>query len=169
MNIGKPSKFRNGDNIIRDAAQELNKAMNSDFTLHAVMNCITPNDPNKDVTLCGYWGEHYTTMSLFLESAACDQNLRKLKRLTRTVRACPFLGQEINVLFWCRSGRHRSVAQAAFAKHVLEESGFEVDVIHWHSVHWPEGFCTTCSDCGPESEEMRMVSKAKCLEMWRSY
>ena len=49
--------------------------------------------------------------------------------------------------FFCRKGRHRSVAMATLLTELLLARGWTVEVCHFHQEFWEFGTCNQCASC----------------------
>ena len=81
------------------------------------------------------------------------------------LRTCP-RGTDALVVFYCRSGAHRSVACARFFAAVAARYASEVQVFHYsESYYWRTRYCGPCAHClGDEAAKAAVVDAA--VNMW---
>ena len=77
---------------------------------------------------------------------------------------------ELSLAFYCKSGRHRSVAAARFMQHFAEFEGWSVQVEHLSRFGWGRtcsGLCAECRDTGAGGGDVRRDALAHALSIWR--
>eukprot|EP00974_Lingulodinium_polyedra_P086278 8357979-Lingulodinium_polyedra.AAC.1 len=81
------------------------------------------------------------------------------------LRTCP-RGTDALVVFYCKSGAHRSVACARFFAAVAARYASEVQVVHYsESYYWRARYCGPCAHClGDEAAKAAVVDAA--VNMW---
>ena len=91
-----------------------------------------------------------------------------LNRVAREelLRTCRTRGTDALVVFYCRSGAHRSVACARFFAAVAARYASEVQVVHYSESHyWRTRYCGPCAHClGDVAAKAAVVDAA--VNMW---
>jgi len=156
-----PNSYQSRGQLRRDIEKQVG------FRFDYVYNCLQLKEPPGDCARFKYCGEHYSNMQGLLESECLPDVLSELKRNFREAVECH--RRSLSLVFICRSGRHRSVGARRFAEHCLRSEGATITMIkHLSCDGWHAGFCTSCSSCGPESNDRRTPLIKGCLEMWDS-
>lgn len=134
--------------------------------VHYVYDCWT-NSQDAKRKLYHHWGEHVDTLRDWTESDAALNVMKKLHRKFSEMLRDQHAGPR-NLLFLCKSGRHRSVAAAAVAKwNVGQSMRFRyVQTLHLSSARgWHPKFCTTCEMC-MENADGRVDIKKAVKKKW---
>ena len=133
--------------------------------IHFAYNCVGEDDISKDDVLHRHWGENWKIMEKLIDTETIYGVIWDLRSNYYTFRSKGY--KVMNVAFWCRGGKHRSVACALLARWVLEEAGCKVGFVRHLCKHmWPKNFCTTCPDCGEQAAEKRQRFKEQVLDYW---
>ena len=81
---------------------------------------------------------------------------------------------ERTLVFYCKSGRHRSVAGAEICKGVLLRAGYEVKVEHlcqywwrWVRCQYQHGRHIHCASCTPEATPEKTAIYDTAFDMWQ--
>lgn len=112
--------------------------------------------------LRGHPGGHPVTVA----QVARHDNFRPLLRSIHEQWGAPSTESARVMAFFCKSGKHRSVAVATILKRICEEEGLEVDLRHlsctrWHGQH---GSCAAC--CAPSADRDNALAWAQYY--WRA-
>ena len=96
--------------------------------------------------LSGCWGERVQILQEWLQNEKCTTHLTMLKKKFEAIgNEAP---RSYHIVLLCRSGRHRSIAQARITSWCLKSIGLTVaDVQHLHKHDWGN-LCTDCDSCG---------------------
>eukprot|EP00971_Amphidinium_carterae_P053516 1054210-Amphidinium_carterae.3 len=101
--------------------------------------------PKLDELLTAYGRIVWDLLSYYRESAEAD-GTRSLTETKPAEADMAKLKQPLLLIFWCKSGRHRSVAMADFAAwHLSQMLKLPTDLINLCNSAWPRG----CDDCAP--------------------
>ena len=171
MGMGNPRHYEVdlqgwGDAAEQGVAKELGHNVHLDIVMS--VHGMT-EDPQQDRELRGHWGEHCDIMKFVVKRTNFKSHLAHFKRLifaTCKKRTHEGHDKEVRCLVLCRSGRHRSVSFAAFARWCLEYEGFTVDCVHVNCRQWGK-LCTTCIGCGKITWIKDKLRK-KCIDIWKS-
>lgn len=75
--------------------------------------------------------------------------------------------REVRVAFYCRSGRHRSVAGCRFLEHIARAEGWECRVRHLSQMQWSKTCKGRCEECeGVDPDRLREETLNKALGLW---
>ena len=116
--------------------------------LDAVVNCCPLFDPT--VFPCS--GENPFLQERWLE----PENFHKLKRVFKELKYAADSSRmssrdEIHVLTFCASGKHRSIGTASFLKYLIDKNNWNMEVKeikHLHEMFWPDWLChMSCDAC----------------------
>ena len=101
-----------------------------------------------------------------LRTMARDRNFpRWLETLRSDVLAAFQASNEVRVAFYCRKGKHRSVAGARFLEHCARAEGWACSTTHLCSKHW-KGTCRgQCAECSEKADSS--VREEALLAAWR--
>ena len=147
----------------------------SDFELDFVYQLLALNDPDRDKTLRGHWGEHAAIMTGMIKNPQVlpifKSILRRLKRNlfkhTTDLRAREGTFPNLSIALMCRSGKHRSVCFTALLKWCLLSEHFTVgDTLHLNDDQWGSKLCTDCSQC-KSCPWLKGPIKEDVLQIWR--
>ena len=128
-----------------------------------VYDCCSGSDnvPRKDRKY-NHWGGNTYTAEKWSQTSSWRGVLQELEYDLAKLSASDTWNpsRPINMLFLCKSGRHRSVASAMFAAWILHTTRrFKVgEWEHLCSRHWRHDFCTTCSECAGWTDERQALN-----------
>ena len=171
---GMPKPWRCTKEELRIKAQAvLRRTVNQpDFELAYVYDCTSQSDADHDKSQRNHWGENVDIMKRVLESSITLKIIEDMKIDLDPRNLKP--NSQINILFLCTSGRHRSLATAKFARYFCRAEGFHVkEPEHLSKRFWRVDFCcwdaafkTSCFKCGPGAEHLRAKLREQFLEMY---
>jgi hypothetical protein len=77
-------------------------------------------------------------------------------------------GRKVVFICFCKSGRHRSVAFAAFLRYILQCSGFPTPAtMHLSSDRWQDHLCHKgCRDC--QASDRKILALDGAWELWKT-
>ena len=102
-----------------------------------------------------------------MKADVCKKNLEHVRDFIRKVSGTR--SKTFRFAFVCKSGRHRSVAQAYVTKIALGEND---TVVHSKTTHrekdsW-QSLCYTCKDCKDFKSEMREEVEDQIVALWNT-
>lgn len=134
--------------------------------------CMDFYDPDKDSR---HLGTHFRNM----RAIACDKHFRaiacQLRDFLRTSRWPREPGQVVMLLFWCRSGNHRSVSTCELVYYCLQRAGFPVaPPDHMARAHWwrkcgNRGPCALCDPKRLPNTRWEAQNRAALEEAFKVY
>ena len=124
-------------------------------------------DPEEDEKLKGHWGEHVDNLTRYVNSKQWEWICNFLKN--ELARHDCYESGDFNVLFVCRSGRHRSLAAAKLFTFVALYLGIPINFVeHVSQDHWPRHFCATCDGCLLKEPRKKIEIRKRALETWHA-
>ena len=155
------------DAATQGVANEIGHEVNFDIVM--AVHGMT-EDPQQDRELRGHWGENAHIMKFILQHENFNGFLEEFKKTVFAASKKRTRGghdREVRCLVLCKSGRHRSVSFAAFARWCLEYEGFAVNSIHVNRRQWGHHLCTTCTACATHTM-LKERLRNKCIDIWKS-
>ena len=141
-------KYKNMRTLQRDAEYRVWKYNETAYSFHEVLICTSPpnDEVAKDARYPGHWGENSENMVGILGARTFRKNIERVKQVVEKAKR---EGQgEVNVLFLCRMGRHRSVSTSRLISYALQVNGFNhVKTEHLVCNNWPKRLCRDCPRC----------------------
>eukprot|EP00971_Amphidinium_carterae_P316217 6285415-Amphidinium_carterae.2 len=139
--FGKPRVFHVDVRDLFNLAQDRNLCGHVGLHLQNVRTI--GQHPKLDELLTAYGRIVWDALDYFRESAEADGS-RTLTKVRPAEADLAKLKEPLLLIFWCKSGRHRSVAMADFcAWHLSHMLKLPTDLIHLCNSAWPRG----CDDC----------------------
>jgi hypothetical protein len=87
--------------------------------------------------------------------------IRMVKEISSMLRDRMQLGHQSDVVptfvFYCRKGRHRSVACATFLCELLRDRGWQVEMTHLMREYWRFETCDECDMCKTRDDEKKTI------------
>merc|ERR1712060_399376 len=103
-------------------------------------------------SLRGHIGVHPDILQRFLASGMFSEWVYDLKwKVTEAFKSA----DDIGVAFYCKAGKHRSVAGARFLEHFVKRMGYDCKVEHLCKNTWKstcKGNCEECSEQSPNEK-----------------
>ena len=138
---GCPGANRKGGPTNRDVEQAANDCGIAGF----LANCLPSTDP---AGFNPHIGKHHSVQ----ESLMAHHEFKAvLKGVKDHVQQAADGGKTTTAIaFWCRSGKHRSVAVDDIVEHILVELGWSVHRVDYMSWYWGVTKCHMCPICRGE-------------------
>jgi len=114
--------------------------------------------------------QHIGVHPTILSGMVANRGFRRwLASLRDEVKQAASQTNHIRVAFYCKSGRHRSVAGARLFKHCAEAEGWGCEQVeHLSRKHWKHICQGTCAECREDAESSeRTEALRKALAWWR--
>ena len=163
LDIKKPWRYKSARDFVAACENALDKHKRGPIKLFSAYNCCAVDNP--DEKLIGHWGENYFTLKNMVESSLCADILRRVKNSLSDLESLP---SELNILFVCRSGKHRSLAMAKLTFFALLAQGFNVgSPIHLAASSWQK-LCCTCYHCGERSAGLKNALRQNACAIYQN-
>ena len=141
-------KYNNMRRLQRNAEYCVWKYNKTAYSFHEVLICTSPpnDEVAKDARYPGHWGENSENMVGMLGTRTLRKNIERVKQVVEKAKR---EGQgEVNVLFLCRMGRHRSVSTSRLVSYALQGNGYNhARTEHIVSEGWLDFLCRHCECC----------------------
>ena len=122
-----------------------------------LVNCLGFSDPCH----IGHIGENIFIIEKMQTTEGFPLAMRKLKKDIKWFESVhEDTLTPLHIVFFCRSGKHRSVGFARCASHVLQPFMSVKDVRHIARRGWQKHICTDCYHCGPSQRKSRALAYA---------
>ena len=121
---------------------------------HVVYDARCFSDPYRGSNR-GHTGQHAEIICGVCNSPHFRDWLIRLKHKVAQEVAQIGTNKILRIAFYCKSGRHRSVAATYILQHILENQGFRVQVCHLSENSWGRHMCMgTCAYCKTHKDRL---------------
>jgi len=112
-------------------------------------------------SLRGHIGVHPEILQRFLASGVWSKWIYELKaRVNEELKGA----DDIGVAFYCKAGKHRSVAGARFLEHFVKRMGCDCVVEHLCKKDWKSTCKGNCEECKEDSQSEKRLIREHTLE-----
>lgn len=155
---------RGAEAVVPEALLRKALAKRVPVTIHAVCDTRIFSDPGTS-NLKGHIGQHPEILYRISSMGSFPGWVEGIKDVVmKTLKSCG----EVAVAFYCKSGRHRSVACAWFLEQFCKHEGWKCQVAHLCQSSWKTTCRGECEDCRENSEKIdqREMAKNHAIGWW---
>lgn len=135
-----------------------------------VVDCRDFYDAQNSAHLHGHIGLHPAVLRSVVDHPAFPRWFSSLHRnlMSRVEqRHSPTFG--ISIIFFCRSGKHRSVACRRIVEHIMHnDSRFHLTRVH-DCTDWGKYACGACGECRADPAGVRLHALERASALWQRY